>query len=339
MEIAEQNQPVVPSAVPNPPPAQEPVQFKIPEPSSSKFPTGFVVLLFFIAILGIGIYLGKTYFSSLNIFSKPTPTPTVTVISPSAAPTVNPTANWKTYKNDVFGFEFRYPSGFILKDTLPGKVVTTSPTENINLKNATADIEMVIDINMAGYGPFFPNEMWDLDYAKEKGIFPVKKIEQDVKQYRQDNYLEIRTSAKTIAGKPISFMFRYQKTKDYKQLFSQILSTFKLTVNQALDQPEIASPAANSKIASPLTVKGKVPAGWMFEGQFPIKLTDASKNIIASASAKEMTPGSWTNGKPVDFQATLTFTTSEKTGFLILNSDNPSGDPAKAKSFELPVSF
>lgn len=111
------------------------------------------------------------------------------------------------------------------------------------------------------------------------------------------------------------------------------------TVEPALGNPEIASPSASSKVTSPLIVKGKVPTGWMFEGQFPIKLADSNSKIIASSSAKEVTPGSWTSGKPVDFQASLVFTASSGSGFLILENDNPSGDPAKKKSFEVPVIF
>jgi hypothetical protein len=105
------------------------------------------------------------------------------------------------------------------------------------------------------------------------------------------------------------------------------------------DHPEVSSPVAGTKIVSPVTIKGKVPAGWMFEGQFPIKLTDANKKIIVTGTAKEVTLGSWQSGSTVDFQVTMTFTTSSASGFLILENDNPSGDPNKAKTFEIPIIF
>ncbi len=109
------------------------------------------------------------------------------------------------------------------------------------------------------------------------------------------------------------------------------------TTNNFTNQPVLTSPTSGSVIKSPLTITGTVPAGWMFEGVFPMKLVDSNKKIIATAQAREVTPGSWQSGKPVAFSATVTFTTKAKTGTLILENDNPSGDPANLKTFEVPV--
>lgn len=105
------------------------------------------------------------------------------------------------------------------------------------------------------------------------------------------------------------------------------------------NEPQITTPALNTKVASPLVVKGKVPSGWMFEGQFPISLLDSNRKEIATSSGKEITPGSWTGEAPVDFEGTITFTTSAKSGFLVVGADNPSGLPENNKSFEVPVKF
>lgn len=103
--------------------------------------------------------------------------------------------------------------------------------------------------------------------------------------------------------------------------------------------PAITSPLSGSKVVSPLVVKGKVPSGWMFEGQLPIKLLDSNRKEIAASVGKETTPGSWQGEAPVDFEGTITFTTSAKSGFLVVGADNPSGLPENNKSFEIPVSF
>ena len=103
--------------------------------------------------------------------------------------------------------------------------------------------------------------------------------------------------------------------------------------------PIVSTPSANMKVVSPLKVTGTVPAGWMFEGVFPIKLVDANQKLIVQGQAKETVPGSWQSGNPVDFTATLTFKTSSASGFLILQNDNPSGIPGNAKSFQVPVVF
>lgn len=105
------------------------------------------------------------------------------------------------------------------------------------------------------------------------------------------------------------------------------------------EMPIVSSPSANMKVTSPLKVTGTVPAGWMFEGVFPIKLVDASRRLIVQGQAREKVAGSWQVDLPVDFTATLTFKTASGSGFLILQNDNPSGIPANSKTFEVPVKF
>lgn len=107
----------------------------------------------------------------------------------------------------------------------------------------------------------------------------------------------------------------------------------------ASTKPVVTSPKPGARVTSPLTVTGTVPAGWMFEGVFPIKLVDSTKKLIVQGQGKEKVPGSWQTGNPVEFTATLTFTTTAKSGFIILENDNPSGDPSKSETFEIPVTF
>jgi len=104
-------------------------------------------------------------------------------------------------------------------------------------------------------------------------------------------------------------------------------------------EPTISSPAVNAKVTSPLTIIGTVPAGWMFEGSFPLKLVDKQRNVIVQGIAQEKVPGSWTSGQPVAFVAALEFTTNEKSGFLVLDKDNPSGLPENDDSFQIPLRF
>ncbi|MBI2103651.1 hypothetical protein HYT59_01460 [Candidatus Woesebacteria bacterium] len=109
---------------------------------------------------------------------------------------------------------------------------------------------------------------------------------------------------------------------------------------QELDNtPIIYSPTSNSKVTSPLTIKGRVPAGWMFEGVAQVKLLDTNRNVIAQAPAEEVTPGAWTDEEPDKFKSTLTFTTTAKSGHLVIEADNPSGLPENDKSYQIPVKF
>jgi len=129
-----------------------------------------------------------------------------------------------------------------------------------------------------------------------------------------------------------------EKLAGYQVTPAPILTTTPSPTPSA-DLPIVSSPSAGSKVKSPLKVTGTVPAGWMFEGTFPIKLVDLDQNIIAQVGAKEIIKGSWQTGEPVEFTATLTFRAATGSGTLVLENDNPSGDPANSKIFEIPINF
>ena len=92
-------------------------------------------------------------------------------------------------------------------------------------------------------------------------------------------------------------------------------------------------------VASPLTITGTVPAGWMFEASFPISVLDADKNAITQSYGSPIPPDDWMSGRPVRFTATLTFETDAESGFIRFEKDNPSGLPENAASYDLPVNF
>ncbi len=104
--------------------------------------------------------------------------------------------------------------------------------------------------------------------------------------------------------------------------------------------PVISNIKSGQKIVSPLSVKGTVPPGWMFEGTFPLKLLDSKGVVVAQGQAKENIPGSWQLNKETGFTATLTFDPpASGSGKIRLENDNPSGLPENNKKFELPISF
>lgn len=142
-------------------------------------------------------------------------------------------------------------------------------------------------------------------------------------------------------------VFLYNQNQTLKEKLANYQSTPAPTVTEkatpspvpGTNTPVVFSPVSGSVVKSPLKIIGKVPAGWMFEGSFPITLLDSNQKVISQGKAKEVTAGSWQNENPVDFEATLTFKGASGSGNLVLQNDNPSGNPANAKTFVVPINF
>lgn len=104
------------------------------------------------------------------------------------------------------------------------------------------------------------------------------------------------------------------------------------------DRISVTSPAPDALVRSPLTVTGQARGTWYFEASFPVRLLDAAGTVIAQTAAQAQ--GDWMTTDFVPFAATVTFAQpSTATGFLELQKDNPSGDPATAESIRIPVRF
>jgi len=100
----------------------------------------------------------------------------------------------------------------------------------------------------------------------------------------------------------------------------------------------IDSPAPEATISSPLEINGKARGNWYFEASFPVKLFDANGNQIAVMPVRAQSD--WMVTDFVPFKATLEFPApATATGTLVFQNDNPSGDPARSKSFSMPIVF
>lgn len=104
------------------------------------------------------------------------------------------------------------------------------------------------------------------------------------------------------------------------------------------DLIQVNAPVSGATISSPLVVTGKARGTWYFEASFPVKLLDATGNVIAEAPAQAQ--GEWMTNDFVPFKVVLTFKSAPFVdGSLVLKNDNPSGDPAKDKQIIIPVKF
>lgn len=102
---------------------------------------------------------------------------------------------------------------------------------------------------------------------------------------------------------------------------------------------QIDQPLPYAKITSPVTISGKAPGTWFFEGQMTVKIESMSGTIIAQTPV--LATGEWMTTELVDFTSTLVFTvpTGNIKGNLIFEKANPSGLPENAAHITLPVFF
>jgi len=93
----------------------------------------------------------------------------------------------------------------------------------------------------------------------------------------------------------------------------------------------------NQEVSNPIKIEGKAKGFWFFEGSFPIQLVDTNENILASTVGKAQ--GDWMTDDFVKFTANIEYkkASSTKYGFIVLNKDNPSGNPDFDQSVFIPV--
>lgn len=101
----------------------------------------------------------------------------------------------------------------------------------------------------------------------------------------------------------------------------------------------VDAPFKNATVSSPLVVSGTARGAWYFEASAPVKLLDSAGKVIAQGHINAQ--GDWMTEDFVPFTATLTFPKQPagSTGTLVLQNDNPSGDPERQKQLIVPVRF
>jgi hypothetical protein len=105
------------------------------------------------------------------------------------------------------------------------------------------------------------------------------------------------------------------------------------------DLISVSTPTKNQKISSPVTITGQARGTWYFEASFPIEILDSNGTVIGQGHGEAKSD--WMTEDFVPFSATITFTSlgAGKTGTIRLKNDNPSGDPARDKHIDIPVTF
>lgn len=97
----------------------------------------------------------------------------------------------------------------------------------------------------------------------------------------------------------------------------------------------IETPASGAKVGHTFTITGKAPGPWYFEATFPIIVTDAAGNKIATSHGQAQ--GDWMTTGLVPFAAQVDVGAYKGPAMVNLLRDNPSGLPENDDSVALDV--
>lgn len=192
---------------------------------------------FAIASIGVTIAIGG-YLLGAN---KTKPQPVVqTSVTPFVSPTPDPTASWQTYTNVQYGFQMKYPNDWAVKDNLLQKPASVNSNLEISNSSLQENPRFTLFINPAGFGLPIPDKVYELspigngklEILNKQEIAPTKEGMSNV-----DGHMIINSKSFNIGSNSYIFIFNFvQKGKDYEPIFNQILSTFKFTDKNLIDE-------------------------------------------------------------------------------------------------------
>jgi len=197
--------------------------------------SGFAPIL--IVILIVAVAIGGYLLWTQNRLSFPQPTPL-------PAPTLNPTADWKTYTNTNFNYSVKYPPYFNIRSLFPDRYpdVSISPIidiySNENLKTVTIESDSTKDDSL-GLEDYVSGVISQLN-AANKDSAPLKIIGETTldgrpmvnvsnnldysKELRLYAYIERDPSHLIVIR--LGPVFAHAEN-EYKYFFYQVLTTFK----------------------------------------------------------------------------------------------------------------
>ncbi len=96
------------------------------------------------------------------------------------------------------------------------------------------------------------------------------------------------------------------------------------------------SVAAGAPVSGNMTITGSVQNAYFFEANILVKVLDANQNVLVDTYGTATTD--WMTTAPVSFTTNIDFTNLPSgPGYIMLENDNPSGDPNLVKQILIPV--
>ena len=117
------------------------------------------------------------------------------------------------------------------------------------------------------------------------------------------------------------------------------------SIDAHADMIILTTPVPLGLVENGLVVTGQARGNWFFEASFVVDLVSSTGTVIARSIAT--TTSDWMTTDFIPFTTSLQFVNpysegadeSLKNGMLILRKENPSGDPVRDDSLEIPVRF
>src|SRR3989344_4110278 len=133
--------------------------------SRKNFTPKFFVLIVLILILGGVAYGGILYWQKWQVAQR---------IVPTFTPRPDVTADWQTYRNEQYGFEFKYPDSFYLSPThSAGPIETIIGDDTViyvfiysKFTQIDSSSELTIDGKRANKGDYF----FEIELSPDEGL-------------------------------------------------------------------------------------------------------------------------------------------------------------------------
>lgn len=176
----------------------------------------------------LAVLLGGGYVAYRNY-----PQPTTYNQPQQSEATVVP-VDWKTYSNEEYGFEFRYPPNFsIVTDKVHIKYIGHPKGFNwyrVELTDALASESPFLrfEVDPDGYGPFHPDKGYVVSENAD-GVVSAVPTSVAQSEYQNDGLTFIGPSSLTARnGHTYYWQFSFKEGgKDWEPVYKDILSTFR----------------------------------------------------------------------------------------------------------------